>query len=235
MLLATGVVGGIDVGIGVLAFLVVRHDTHSDLLAGLAFSIGFVALTLASSELFTENFLVPILAVSEGEAPAWAVGRLWIGTWVANLAGGWVISLVIVRAIPALDGTAITVGTRFVHDGFGWTAFASAVLAGTVITLMTWMQHSTESVPAKLLAAIVAGFVLGAGALHHAIVLSLDMFAALHAGAPFGYLDWLKVMGMAAAGNAAGGIGLVTLLRLAQAKAERDRQSDGRMQKKTAA
>jgi formate/nitrite transporter FocA (FNT family) len=34
-----------------------------DLLGGLAFAIGVIALTLAQSELFTEDFLVPAAAV----------------------------------------------------------------------------------------------------------------------------------------------------------------------------
>src|SRR3954467_5804785 len=61
-LLATGAVGGLDVAMGVLALLLVKHETGSDILAALAFPIGFIALTLANSELFTENFLVPIAA-----------------------------------------------------------------------------------------------------------------------------------------------------------------------------
>jgi formate-nitrite transporter family protein len=40
-LLATGFLGGLDVGIGVLALLLVERLTHNVLLAGLAFSIGF--------------------------------------------------------------------------------------------------------------------------------------------------------------------------------------------------
>src|ERR1043166_7722347 len=63
-LLATGAVGGIDVATGILGLLLVKSETGNNLLAALAFPIGFLALTLASSELFTENFLVPIAAVA---------------------------------------------------------------------------------------------------------------------------------------------------------------------------
>src|SRR5436305_12977802 len=62
-LLATGLVGGLDVAMGVFALLLVKEETHSDVAGAVAFSIGFIALTLANSELFTENFLVPIAAV----------------------------------------------------------------------------------------------------------------------------------------------------------------------------
>ena len=61
---------------GVLAYLVVHHATGSTVLAGLAFSIGFVALLLARSELFTENFLVPVAAVAARHGTLGGLARL---------------------------------------------------------------------------------------------------------------------------------------------------------------
>jgi formate/nitrite transporter FocA (FNT family) len=98
-LLATGAVGGIDVGVGVFALLLVAESTHNDLLAGLAFGIGFIALTLANSELFTENFLVPIVAVTTRRARPLAVLRLWLGTAATNLVGGWLIMAVVMAGV----------------------------------------------------------------------------------------------------------------------------------------
>ena len=216
-LLATGAVGGIDVCTGVLALLVVKQATKSALLAGLAFSIGFIALTLARSELFTEDFLIPVSTVIARQARMRMLLRLWIGTLVANLAAGWVITWFIVDGFPNTKATAVEAGYHYVQLGLGVRAFSLAVLGGTVITLMTWMQHSTEAVPAKIIAAITTGFLLGGAQLNHAIVNSLLMFSSLHTGrAPFGYLQWAETAGWAALGNLAGGIGLVTVLRLLQ-------------------
>jgi formate/nitrite transporter FocA (FNT family) len=78
------------------------------------------------------------------------------------------------------------------------------------------MERSTESVPGKLLAAVSAAFLLAAAPLNHAIVVSLEMFAALQYGAGFGYLDWLAILGWYALGNLIGGLGLVTGLRMIQ-------------------
>lgn len=58
-LLATGMVGGIDVSIGVFALLLVEAETHNVLLSALAFGIGFIALTLARSELFRRTSSSP--------------------------------------------------------------------------------------------------------------------------------------------------------------------------------
>jgi formate/nitrite transporter FocA (FNT family) len=90
---------------------------------------------------------------------------------------------------------------------------------------MTWMERATESVPAKIVAAVSAAFLLVAGTLNHAIVVSLLTFAALHAGAPFGYAHWLAVAGLATVGNMIGGLGLVTVLRLVQVGYKRIEQA----------
>ena len=216
-LLATGAVGGIDVGTGVMALLIVKEATGSSLLAGLAFSIGFIALTLARSELFTEDFLIPVSTVIARQARTRMLVRLWVGTLVANLAAGWVITWFIVDGFPAVKSTAVEAGYHYVQLGLGVRAFSLAILGGTVITLMTWMQHSTDAVPSKIIASIVTGFLLGGAQLNHAIVNSLLMFSSLHTGrAPFGYLQWAETAGWAALGNLVGGIGLVTVLRLLQ-------------------
>lgn len=215
-LLATGAVGGIDIGIGILGLLLVEEATGSHLLGGLAFGIGFIALTLAKSELFTENFLVPIVAVTAGKARPVAVIRLWLGTAATNLLGGWLIMAVVMSALPELRPTAVELATHYSELGLGWQSFSAAILGGAVITLMTWMERGSESEVGKLVAAVAAAFLLAAGALVHAIVVSLLMFAGLQAGAPYGYLDWLGLLGWSSLGNIVGGVGLVTVLRLVQ-------------------
>ncbi|MDQ6836927.1 MAG: formate/nitrite transporter family protein [Actinomycetota bacterium] len=215
-LISTGLLGGLDVGVGVLALLLVEHATESKILAGLAFSIGFIALALARSELFTEDFLVPIAAVVTKTSPPLSLVRLWGITIVTNLAGGWLITGIIMEGFPSLRSTAVKAAVFYIDLGITWRAFALALLGGFVITLMTHMQHATESDTVKLVPATVMGFILGAGQLNHAIVASLLCFAALHAGAPFGYADWFGLLVFAVVGNLIGGIGLVTVLRLLQ-------------------
>lgn len=216
-LLSTGFVGGLDVGTGVLALLLVEHETGSKALGGLAFGVGFIALTMARSELFTEDFLVPVTTVIAKESRWRALGRLWLGTLVANLAGGWLVTLLVVQGFPQLRGTALELGTFYGTLGLGVRSAALGLLGGLAITLMTYMQHTTESLGAKLIAAVSTAFVLGAGSLNHAIVSSLLMFAALHTGeASFGYLDYAGAAAWAALWNCVGGVGLVTLLRLLQ-------------------
>ena len=213
-LVSTGLLGGIDVGTGVLAHLVVLEATGSHLLAGLAFSLGFVALLLARSELFTENFLVPVMAVAARAGTPGQLLRLWAVTLVLNLVGGWVITWLIVTALPVVRATAVEAGSHYGQLPIGLSSFASAVLAGAVITLMTRMQQGVDSVGVKLVPAVLFGALLAGAQLFHSVLDSLLMFAALHVGAPFGYLDWLVRLGWSALGNVVGGLVLVTAVRM---------------------
>ena len=83
---------------------------------------------------------------------------------------------------------------------------------------MTRMQHGTTSDPAKIVAAFAGGFLLAGLQLFHSILDSLLIFGALHAGAPFGYGDWLAWFWYTALLNMAGGLLVVTLLRLVRSK-----------------
>jgi formate/nitrite transporter FocA (FNT family) len=215
-LLATGLVGGVDVSIGVVALLVVEHETGSKLLGALAFTIGFIALTLARSELFTENFLVPVAAVIAQQARIREVVRLWVGTGVMNLLGGWVVIGLLAAGEPEISVTADTITAPLMEQGVGWQSLALAIVGGAVITVMTWMERNCDTQGPQVVAAVAAGFVLAAVPLNHVIVNSLEMFAALHTGAAFGYLDYLQLAGWWALGNMIGGLLLVTLVRMVQ-------------------
>lgn len=216
--LSTGLAGGLEVATGVLAFFAVVAQTGSHLLGGLAFSIGFIALLLARSELFTEGFLVPVTAVVAHRASPAQLGKLWLGTLVANLVGGWVVTWLIIEAFPELGRTAIESASHFVDAPLNLRSVCLALLAGSTLTLMTRMQHGTRSDSAKIVAAIVGGFLLAGLSLFHSILDSLIIFAGLHAGAPFGYGGWLSWFWYTALLNIAGGLLVVTFLRLVRAK-----------------
>lgn len=216
-LIATGTVGGLDVATGVLALLVVTEYTGNEMLGALAFGIGFIALTLGSSELFTENFLVPITARLTGHSDrVLSITRLWTVTLVTNVVGGWIAMALVAGAFPKVHPAAVHIGAHYPQQGIGWEAFAQALLGGMVITLMTWMERGTDSVPAKLIAVWGMAFILAAGPLNHVIIISLEMSVALVGGAPFGYADALGTAAWATLGNLIGGLGLVTVLRLVQ-------------------
>ncbi|AIY00927.1 formate/nitrite transporter family protein [Arthrobacter sp. PAMC 25486] len=217
-LLVTGVFGGMEVGLGVMAYLAVDHATGNKLLAGLAFSIGFIALLLAKSELFTEGFLVPIAAVAAKEARVGQLLKLWTGTLLANLAGGWIIMWLVMQGFPEWRETVVESATHYALAPLSVQTAALAVLGGSTITLMTRMQHGTDCMPAKIVAAVGGAFLLAGLPLFHSVLDSLLIFGAIHAGAPFGYLQWLNWFWYTVLFNVAGGVVLVTALRLVRTR-----------------
>ena len=214
-LVSTGLLGGVDVGVGVLIYLVVQAKTGQPLLASLAFTVGFVALLLARSELFTENFLVPVTAVVAKTGSVAALARLWVLTLATNLVAGFLMATLTVVALPDVQQAAITAGTHYADLGVSRRSFCLAVLAGAVITLLTRMQHATDELGVKIVAAVMMSFVLVAAQLFHSVLDSILMFAGLLSGhAPYGYADWVGALGWSALGNLTGGLLLVTGIRL---------------------
>jgi formate/nitrite transporter FocA (FNT family) len=214
-LIATGFLGGVDIALGVMIYLVVDTATGQPLLASLAFTVGFVALLMARSELFTENFLVPVIAVVAKTGTVLELARLWLVTLAANLVAGYLMAGMIVVALPDVQTTARAAGAHYAGLGVSWRSFFLAVLAGAVITLLTRMQHATDSLGVKIVPAVLMSFVLVGAQLFHSILDSIMMFAGLlSGGAGYGYADWLSALGWSAFGNLAGGLGLVTSVRL---------------------
>lgn len=214
-LLAIGFLGGVDVGVGVLAYLVVRSETGNSLLGALAFTIGFVALLMARSELFTENFLVPVTAAVAGAGSVLKLLRLWVVTLAFNLIAGLAMAGMIVVALPGVQPVAREAGSHYAHLGVSWRSFFLAVLAGAVITLLTRMQHATDDLGVKIVPAILMSFVLVGAQLFHSVLDSILMFAGLFSGnVDYTWWNWLGALGWSAFGNLLGGLVLVTSVRL---------------------
>jgi formate/nitrite transporter FocA (FNT family) len=214
-LVTTAFVGGVDVGIGVLIFLVVKAQTQNGLLAAMAFTVGFVALLLARSELFTENFLVPVTAVVARAGTVTRLLRLWVVSLAANLIGGLAMAAMIVTALPGVRAAAVETGAHYAELGATAQSFFLAVLAGLVITVLTRMQHATDSLGLQVVPAILMSFVLVAAQLFHCVLDSIFLFAGILTGtADYGWIDWAAALAWSALGNLVGGIVLVTAVRL---------------------
>lgn len=231
-LIATGMVGGVDVSIGVIALVLVLERTGNELAASAAFAIGFVALALAGSELITENFLVPVATVADGRRPVRSLMRLWGGTLVANIVGGGVIMAIFAAGWSGEIAAAVDVGDRSVVEA--WTlsgeSIARAMIAGLLITLMTWMQQGVrQSVGGKIVAAFVIGFLIIYTHSDHVVVGSFEVLLGILAGATaYGWGDLAWSIPWWLAGNMLGGLGLVTVIRLIQARSEgNDRARNG--------
>ncbi|WP_203567419.1 formate/nitrite transporter family protein, partial [Aestuariimicrobium ganziense] len=213
-LIVTGFFGGVDVGLGIMAMVLVKDATGSQILAGLAFGVGLIALKMAHSELFTEDFLLPINAIVAGQGTIVQLVRLWFVTLVTNLAGGWLFTWLLVAAFPRYHALFIATAQGYLAERPWPEALALAVLAGSTITLVTRMQQGTDNDLAGMVLALISGLlVVGLGMLHGALN-SIIVFAALHAGWEATYADWLAWFAWVIPANALGGLVIITLPRL---------------------
>lgn len=235
-LVVTGLFGGIDVGLGLLAMLAVIDATGSKLLGGLAFGIGLYALRLAHSELFTEEFLVPINAIVAGHGTWWQLVRLWSVTLVTNLAGGWALTWLVVAAFPRFEDVLLEETTQYMEPGLTLETASLAILAGFTITLVTRMSQGSNEGIATLANSLISGLlVVGLGMFHGALS-SAVIFGAMHAGAEATYLQWLIWCAWVIPLNMVGGLLILTLPRLvrtwelvvAEREKQRTRAVDGR-------
>jgi formate/nitrite transporter FocA (FNT family) len=217
VLITTGLFGGLEIGLGILAYLAVLHETDSHLLGGLAFGIGLVALYLAHSELFTEGFLLPIMALFARRGTVLQLLRLWGLTLVTNLIGGWVFMWLVVRAFPEFDELLTETARHFVDAPLTLRAVALSLLGGIVITVLTRMQEGTESDGVKIVAAFAAGFLLAGLSLFHSVLDSIIIFGAIHAEGSVSYAEWFTWFWYVVPLNVLGGLVFVTALRLVRA------------------
>ncbi|MEX5236462.1 formate/nitrite transporter family protein [Kocuria arenosa] len=228
-LVITGLFGGIDVGLGIMAMLAVKDATGSDLLAGMAFGIGLFALRLAHSELFTEDFLIPINAVVAKHGTWLQLCRLWTVTLVANLAGGWLFMWVVGAAFPQFEQLLLETSVKYMESGLTLETAALAILAGSTITLSTRMSQGTSNDVVTALISLISGLlVVGLGMLHGALN-SIIIFGAMHLGAAISYSDWFVWFLWVIPLNMVGGLVIITLPRLIRTleliKKERAEQS----------
>ncbi len=214
----TGLFGGMEIGLGVMAYLAVMHETGSHLLAGLAFSIGLIAVLLAHSELFTEDFLMPVMALVTRQASVWKLLKLWAGTLGSNLVGGWVFMWLVMQAFPEWRSTIAESAHHFVDAPFSLQTICLALLGGSTMTLMTRMQKGAKTETVRVVAAVGGGFLLAGLQLFHSVLDSLLIFGAIQSGADIDLLQWLGWFGYTLVFNIVGGIALVTALRIVRTK-----------------
>ncbi len=227
-LASTAFIAGFTVVFGIAALGIAHAVTEPYLgeaakIAGaLAFAPGLVFLIVGRTELFTENFSDPIASVFERREAGGVVGilRLWGATFVINLIGGGLLALVVSVHGVLPEGTAGAlsgIAERLVSRGAG-AGFASAIVGGALVALLSFLVQATDGIGSRIALAYAVGFLLALGPFDHVIVTSLHVFLGLLFGAPVGLGVLAEVLAISTAGNLVGGVGLVALSHVAQAK-----------------
>lgn len=217
-LVVIGFFGGVDVGLGILAMILVKQATGSEVLAGMAFGIGLLALKLAHSELFTEEFLLPLNPAIAGQANVIQIVRLWSVTLVTNLVGGLAFAWLIVLALPDYHSILVDMALSYIDQPSLTVMIALSLLAGATITLATRMNQGTSNDVVVAIVSMITGLlVIGFGMLHGAIN-AIVIFAAMLAGADISIPDFLQWFAIVIVFNMLGGLLIIALPRVVRTR-----------------
>ena len=191
------------------------------LVGSVAFGIAFVFVVVGRSELFTENFLVPIAGLEGKNRQSWLkLGELWLAALVLNIAGGALLAIIVTSKGVLTGNSHRPVVDLAEHlAGYGvLTAFLSAIVAGALMTLMTWfVEGAAESMGVRILMSWIVGTLIVLGTFNHAIVSTIEIVFGMRYGAGVSVGDLFVNLGLAVGGNLVGGLLLVTFARTAQA------------------
>jgi len=227
-LISTALAAGFDIVAGIVTLALIEaqlsHLLGKDaahVVGSVGFGIGFVFLVVGRGELFTENFLVPLAGLDRRDGASWRnLAKLWLISPIFNVVGGVVMILIVTThsVLPYGTGTAVMELGETIHAN-GWLAlFMSAVFAGALITAMTWFVEGQQSMLVRVVVGWLVGSLLALGSLNHVIVVTLELVFGYRYGAGYDWVFIVQNFFLAAAGNAVGGIGLVTLNRFTQGR-----------------
>jgi formate-nitrite transporter family protein len=223
---STALVAGFDVVFGLVALATIAAaltprvgEDIAHFAGAFGFGIAFIFIVVGRSELFTENFLVPVTGLARGHITKAKLAELWTLSPILNIVGG--VFLIMILSVEGVlpegtDETIVTLAKGF-DENSALAAFCSAIAGGALITMMTWLVEGVGSIGGRILCAWVAGVLLTLGSFNHVIVVTLEMIFGIRFGADIGGLDVVQNFFVAAAGNMVGGLLFVTLTRTGQA------------------
>jgi formate/nitrite transporter FocA (FNT family) len=225
-LCSTSLVAGFDIVFGVIAIATVTAlvtpavgPSAAHMIGSLFFGIAFIFIVVGRSELFTENFFVPISALRRGTLTKLKLAELWTISPIMNILGGAALIVVATTKGVLPHGTpdALNELANHIDDLPLWSAFCSAIIGGALITAMTWMVEGVGTVGGRIVVAWVAGTLLAMASLNHVIVVTLELIFGMRLGTTITLQDTLVNFAIAAAGNMLGGLIFVTFTRTSQA------------------
>ena len=179
-------------------------------------------LPVGRAELFSENFFDPVATLVERRKPGMigSLLRLWGITFLLNLVGGglfaWILS--VEDALPEGTAEALHRVAEEIAARGNMVFFVKAIAGGALVTLLSFLLQAVNSVGSRIIAAYMVGFLLALGPFDHVVVTSLHVLFGILLGAPVGLEDFVRCLLVVTAGNLVGGLGLVTLTHITQAK-----------------
>lgn len=214
-LLISAVSGGLDIGFSLFLMATMLSRTQgqlpqvvTDMLVATMYSVGFLFVVLGRSELFTEHTTLAVVPVQSGHASWLALARLWVLVYVGNLVGVTIFAALAIWIGPGLGVIRLeafgTLGHQVIdHDAT--VIFGSAVLAGWLMGLMSWLVAAGRDTTSQVLLVFLVASAIGICRLHHVVVGSVEVLAGVFAGQGITLGDFGHFLLFATLGNVVGG------------------------------
>jgi formate-nitrite transporter family protein len=177
---------------------------------------------VGKTELFTENFLLPVAAVLQRRGHLRQLGSLWSVPLGAHLAGALVFAALASWGRVLARGAAdqmIALADHKVHYDLP-TAFIKALFAGWLMTTLTWLLVAAEGglgPRIRVFWAITALIVLAQ--FNHVVISAAETFMAMMLPGPISVGTWLTANFVPAlVGNVIGGLVFETMLQTVPAR-----------------
>jgi len=222
-ILISSFTAGLEIGFSYLSLCAVFYFFHGKVeedtvfkLISFAYPVGFILVILGRSILFTEQTSLLALPVLGKQQALGSLLKLWGLVIIGNLIGGYLISAVLIWIGPRLgvfDLETVKSISKHVIDHGTWTLLLSAVLAGWLMGLLSWLVAASKDTISRIFFVFMITFVLSFAGLHHSIVGNVEVFAGLLGTTAVSLKDYLSFQGVSLLGNALGGTVFVALLK----------------------
>lgn len=177
-MLMLGVLAGAFIGLGGLCSVLVKSDSTlgfavSQLLGGLAFSLGLILVVVAGAELFSGNNLLA-MAWADGTISTRELLQNWAIVCVANFIGAAGLALLVfLSGHTEMNGGAIAdqylkIAAAKCSLPF-WIAFFKGVLCNVLVCMAVWMAYAGRSVIDKAVAIVFPISAFVAAGFEHSI------------------------------------------------------------------
>jgi formate/nitrite transporter FocA (FNT family) len=191
------------------------EDTIFKMMA-FVYPLGFILVVLGQSILFTEQTALLTLPVLNKKRNILSLLKIWGLVISGNLIGGYLIAVILLWLGPNLhlfDEESVVKIARHVLD-FSWIViFVSAILAGWLMGLLSWLLASARETISRIVIIFLITGVMAFTGLHHSIIGSVEIFSGMVTSPEISFLDYLTFEATALLGNAFGGAIFVALLK----------------------
>lgn len=191
-------------------------DAKMQLVLAMAYPLGFIFVVLSRSALFTEHTTLAVLPVLDQRKTVKSLARIWAIIYSGNLIGGYLIGGILAWFGPRLGIISVHAFEEIalhLTEVDGILIFGSAMLAGWLMGLLSWLVTSSQETISRIFIVILITASIGIGGLHHCIVGSTEVFVGMLVSEKIGFLSYLSTQSIATLGNIVGGVFFVSILK----------------------